>query len=69
MQCILCRYDFCWICGNFCDSNHYKNPESKSRMEDEIQELSELTLGRILIIDDNRSIVSDSKGRNAESYF
>lgn len=49
-------------------SNDYKNPESKSRMEDEIQELSELTLGRILIIDDNRSIVSDSKGRNAESY-
>lgn len=49
-------------------SNDYKSQESKSLVEDEIQELSELTLGRIIVIDVNRSVVSDSKGRNAEAY-
>lgn len=49
-------------------SNKYRDNASQSIVEDEIIELSELTLGRILVIDATHSVVIDSKGENAVVY-
>lgn len=49
-------------------ANNYRNASSSSIVEDEILELSELTLGRILVIDSTRKVIIDSKGENAQVY-
>jgi len=49
-------------------ANNYKDVDSRSIVEDEIIELSELTLGRILVIDEAHSVIIDSKGENALVY-
>lgn len=41
-------------------ANNYKDVDSRSIVEDEIIELSELTLGRILVIDEAHSVIIDS---------
>lgn len=49
-------------------ANNYRSESSTDLVDDEILELSELTLGRILLIDTTHSVVKDSKGENALSY-